>query len=145
MEKAVFKFNGGLGALLCSGCRTIIKTGSEMSQFEKDAMMGTQEMPPKFCAKCQGGYEYTLTRVRDGRTFKSYTLGWIKWNEDGTFKKMYKTPKIGLSCIVDPQYGASYSWLTTTILSIERVSRNELRFQTKNSTYMLNKIKHAKE
>lgn len=143
MEKAIFKFNGGLGALLCTGCRTIIKTGSEMSQFEKDAMMGKQEMLPKFCVKCRGGYQYVLTRVGDGLVFKSYTIRWIKWNEDGTFKKIYKRPKIGLSCIVDPHYGSSYTWLTTTILSMERVSRNEIRFQTKNSTYILNKIKHG--
>lgn len=146
MEKAIFKFNGGLGALLCSKCRTIIKTGSQMTDAEKMAMkgLGTELLPPAYCNKCKTGVHYILTRVEDGLIFKSLSVKWVKWNVDGTFNKLYARPKLGLSCILDPEYGAQYTWLTTTVVSMEKVSTNELRFKTKNSTYILNKIKNGK-
>jgi hypothetical protein len=146
MEKAIFKFNGGLGALLCSSCRTIIKTGADMSQFEKDAMKGKQVMLPRYCTKCFDNLtkeytQYHLVRVNDGKMWTADQLKWVKWKKDGRFHKLMARPNIGLSCIVNPQYGASFTWLTTTIESFERISKNELLFKTKNSTYILNKIK----
>jgi len=39
-KKAIFKFNGGKGALLCSKCSKIIKTGSTMTEEEILAMKG---------------------------------------------------------------------------------------------------------
>lgn len=140
MEKAIFKFNGGLGALLCSKCRTIIKTGDTMSQFEKDAMMGKQEMLPAFCITCRTGVHYSLVRIDDGKMFIAKSIKWIRWKDDGRFDKMFSKPQVGFSCIVDPELGEAYTWLTTRITSMEKVSNNELRFKTKNSTYVLNKI-----
>jgi hypothetical protein len=144
MEKAIFKFNGGLGALLCSKCRTIIKTGSQMTDQEKNAMKGLELLPPAFCSKCATGVHYVLTRVEDGLMFNSCSVKWVKWKEDGRFEKLYARPKIGFSCIVDPEYGSQYTWLTTTIESMTKISANELQFKTKNSTYILNKIKNGK-
>ena len=50
--KAIFKFNNGNGALLCNCCSSIIKTGDEFSDFERDAMLGYQDMAPQFCNDC---------------------------------------------------------------------------------------------
>lgn len=141
MDKAIFKFNGGSGALLCSKCRTIIKTGDTMSQYEKDAMVGKHIMPAQECFVCSTGVKYSLTRVEDGKLVMGKSVKWIKWKENGAFKKLYSRPQLGLSCIIDFEHGISYTWLTTTIVSFERISVNELRFKTKNSTYILNKIK----
>ncbi len=141
MEKAIFKFNGGLGALLCSKCRAIIKTGATMSQFEKDAMMGKQEMLPKYCLTCRTGVQYSLMRVEDGKLFMAKSIKWVKWKENGRFGKLYARPKVGYSCIADPELGEAFTWLTTQVTSIDKVSAHELRFKTKNSTYILNKIK----
>lgn len=143
MEKAIFKFNGGQGALLCSKCRAIIKTGYQMSQFEKDAMMGKQEMLAKYCQKCRGGYFYSVVRVDDGKCFEVANVKWVKWKKDGRFDKLYARPQVGFSCILDPQYAPSYTWLTTSIESFEKVSNHEIRFKTKNSTYIINKIKYG--
>lgn len=141
MEKAIFKFNGGEGALLCSKCRRIIKTGATMSQFEKDAMFGKQEMLAQECIVCRTGVEYSLTRVEDGKLIMGKSIKWVKWKDNGRADKLFARPKIGYSCIVGSEYGHSYTWLTTQVQSFERVSANELRFKTKNSTYILNKIK----
>jgi NAD-dependent SIR2 family protein deacetylase len=53
MEKAIFKFNGGLGALLCSKCRVIIKTGKDFSPEEIKAIKGKVPLPPaQYCNDC---------------------------------------------------------------------------------------------
>jgi hypothetical protein len=53
MEKAIFKYNGGLGALLCSKCRVIIKTGKDFTEEEIMAIKGKIDMPPQYCNKCK--------------------------------------------------------------------------------------------
>jgi hypothetical protein len=52
MSKAIFKFNGGLGALLCSKCSVIIKTGCDFSELEKKALKGEIKLKPQYCDKC---------------------------------------------------------------------------------------------
>jgi len=46
LMKARFKFNGGRGALLCSRCFRIIKTGEYFNEQEKLAMRGEINLPP---------------------------------------------------------------------------------------------------
>lgn len=53
MEKAVFKFNGGVGALLCSNCSVIIRTGYEFSENEHKAMKGEITLNPQYCDNCK--------------------------------------------------------------------------------------------
>ena len=53
MNKAVFKFNSGQGALLCSKCRKIIKIYSEMNADEQLAFDGKKELEPQYCIKCK--------------------------------------------------------------------------------------------
>ena len=53
MGKAIFKFNSGLGALLCSKCRTIIKIGQEFTPDELKAMKGEKELSSQYCKKCK--------------------------------------------------------------------------------------------
>jgi len=50
--KAVFKFNGGEGALLCSHCSRIIKTGKDFTEEEHKAMKGELNLPIQYCDKC---------------------------------------------------------------------------------------------
>lgn len=52
-DKAIFKFNNGNGALLCSKCRTIIKIGKDFDDLELKAIKGEVEMPPQYCDKCK--------------------------------------------------------------------------------------------
>lgn len=53
VKRAIFKFNGGLGAILCSACRKIIKNGVDFSQEEKKAMRGEYELDQQFCEVCK--------------------------------------------------------------------------------------------
>lgn len=52
-EKAIFKFNNGNGALLCSKCRVIIKTGRDFTEEEIMAIRGKINMPSQYCDKCK--------------------------------------------------------------------------------------------
>lgn len=53
MDKAIFKYNGAIGALLCSSCRVIIKTGKDFTDEEIRAIKGIIEMPQQYCSKCK--------------------------------------------------------------------------------------------
>ena len=52
-DKAQFRYNGGLGALLCSGCKVILKTGADFTDEEIAAIKGHEPMPPQYCLRCQ--------------------------------------------------------------------------------------------
>ncbi len=52
MDNAIFKFNSGMGALLCSSCSAIIKVGRDFTIEEWEAMKGNLTMGPRYCKKC---------------------------------------------------------------------------------------------
>jgi hypothetical protein len=52
-NRANFKFNGGLGALLCSECSVIIKTGRDFTEEETQGILGKLELPAQFCQNCK--------------------------------------------------------------------------------------------
>lgn len=52
MKKAIFKFNNGNGALLCSNCFVIIKVGSKMTDLELEALKGNIKLQAQYCDKC---------------------------------------------------------------------------------------------
>jgi hypothetical protein len=51
--KAKFKYNNGNGALLCSKCSVIIKTGVDFSEREWMALRGEVNFPPQYCNECK--------------------------------------------------------------------------------------------
>ncbi len=53
MKTIIFKFNSGNLAILCSNCRTIIKTGIDFTEDEKKAMKGEITLEEQFCNKCK--------------------------------------------------------------------------------------------
>ena len=54
MERLIVKFNGGRGAILCSGCRRIIKEGFEFTPEETQYIRGEIDyLPIQFCEQCK--------------------------------------------------------------------------------------------
>ena len=53
IKKAIYKFNNGNGALLCSNCNVIIKVGREFTEEEWRALKGEIKMEPQYCKKCK--------------------------------------------------------------------------------------------
>ena len=77
---------------------------------------------------------YTLVREHDNLTVGSADIRWIEFNDDKTFKKAFKTIKIGRSLFMSP-FNAFFTWATTPVTEI--ISQE--KFKTKNSTYTLTK------
>lgn len=50
--KAIYKFNSGMGALLCSKCRTIMKTNSEFTDMEW-IKLTNNKLEAQYCDKCK--------------------------------------------------------------------------------------------
>lgn len=50
-KKALIKMNGGIGAVLCSECGTIIRAGSSMTEEDWAAARGEIHLPPQYCNK----------------------------------------------------------------------------------------------
>lgn len=53
-SKINFRFNGGLGAILCNSCSVIIKTGKDFTEDEwKSARGEIPLLPAQYCDKCK--------------------------------------------------------------------------------------------
>ena len=54
MEKnAIFKYNSGNLAILCSNCSKIIKTGRDFSENEMSACKGLSNLNAQYCDSCK--------------------------------------------------------------------------------------------
>lgn len=53
MSKAIFKYNNGNLAILCSQCSTIIKTGFDFTEKEQSACRGECKLEAQFCDDCK--------------------------------------------------------------------------------------------
>jgi hypothetical protein len=80
--------------------------------------------------------KYKLVRERDGLTNYGQEMGWIEWNDNGTFKEKYNEPAIGRSLILD-SHRISYTWLTTSVTEIVEQRDDYIKFNTRNSVYEL--------
>lgn len=62
---AIFKFNGGQLAMLCSNCSVIIKTGKDFSKEEKSACDGDFKLKLQFCStECEKEFLKELVNKR---------------------------------------------------------------------------------
>lgn len=80
---------------------------------------------------------FKLTR-HDGLVRTGYTIKWIEWKKDGSFKKSFDKPAVGLSCILDGHVMA-YTWLTTSVKEFGENEDGSIWFNTENSKYVLTK------
>lgn len=82
---------------------------------------------------------YRLTRQEDGLMKESKDIKWIEFDEQGRFKKDYKTPKKGRSLLMSP-FNAFFTWQTTEVVKVIEKTDVFVHFKTKNSEYKLYKI-----
>lgn len=99
------------------------------------------------CNKCDIiNSNVSLVNVATGRTKMGQQVKFVEWNDDGvgSFKQLHNEPAVGLSCIVDPQYGTAFTWLTSAITEVvDSVVSSRTRcitFKTQNSEYKLHII-----
>ena len=111
--------------------KKILVTQDENGNLKMDDEMGKLFMEDLFAQ-----YPYKLVRERDGLTHHAREMGWIEWNDDGTFKEKHDEPAIGRSCMLDP-HRFSFTWLTTPVTEIIEQRDDYIKFNTRNSVYEL--------
>ena len=112
-----------------------------VTQDENGNLKMDDEMGKLFIDNLFAQYPYKLVRERDGLTHHAREMGWIEWNDDGTFKEKHDEPAIGRSLILDP-HRFSFTWLTTSVTEIVEQRDDYIKFKTCNSNYELWKLKN---
>jgi hypothetical protein len=82
---------------------------------------------------------YKLTRQLDQLVNQSEDIIWIEWDHLGRFKEKFNEPALGRSLLMSP-FTMSFTWQTTEITEIIEHTDTVIRFKTKNSEYVLEKI-----
>ena len=87
-------------------------------------------------------FNWKLVRERDGLVNQSRDIKWLEWNEEGRVKQDCTEPAIGRSLLMSP-FNDFFTWMTTDITEIVESSEDGsyLKFNTRNSTYELWKLK----
>lgn len=81
---------------------------------------------------------YLLKRINDGRQWVSTNVKFVDW-EDNVFGGLHDEISIGRSCMLNPEKGMYFDWLTTQIERIEQ-REDETHFFTRNSHYILKQL-----
>lgn len=99
MKKALIKYNGGNGAILCSQCRIIIKTGKDFTEEETKFSRGEGHLPPQYCRKCLQNIVYKFpTKHEEGFTKKEQEELIKKFPNIN--KKKYDEAMFGNTCMM---------------------------------------------
>jgi len=53
MKTAIFKYNNGNGAILCSNCHKIIRSGNTLTEKDRKYGRGELELKAQYCDLCQ--------------------------------------------------------------------------------------------
>ena len=107
-----------------------------VTQDENGNLKMDDEMGKLLFGDPNAKYPYKLVRESDGLTNYGREMGWIEWNDNGTFKEKHNEPAIGRSCILDP-HRISFTWLTTSVTEIVEQREDYIKFNTRNSVYEL--------
>lgn len=81
---------------------------------------------------------YRLVK-NNGDTHYSEDICFVSFYKDGTFRKKYLKPAIGRSLLMSP-FNKYFTWQTTLITEIIKMSKGYFLFRTQNSLYELFKI-----
>lgn len=85
-------------------------------------------------------HKWKLVRERDGLTKYSEDIRWFSQDEDGYFKDKHNTIEVGRHLLMSP-FSLNFTWATTVVKKIVEHKEDYIKFQTKNSTYELFKLK----
>ena len=81
---------------------------------------------------------YLLKRINDGRQWVSDNVKYVDW-PNNEFGDLFEDIAVGRSCMLNPERGMGFQWLTTTIQKIE-YRDDETHFFTRNSHYIIKQL-----
>ena len=87
INKLIVKHNSSLGAILCSGCKKIIKTGKDFTPEEVTFFKGEiKYLPPQYCEECtkiiskivwSNRYSDTMSPDKHGRWMRTMAFNQV--------------------------------------------------------------------
>jgi len=87
---------------------------------------------------------YCTLEKSNGEIHRGEGFSFIEWTSGevgSTSRELHDEPKVGYSCIIDPQYGYSFTWITTPITEIvsdDIIEKKRcITFKTRKSLYKL--------
>ena len=96
--------------------------------------------PVDVCDTCDvTNSTYTLIKS-NGEMHRAAQVKFVEWASEelgSRAEKLHESPKVGFSVLLDPQYGHSFTWLTTPVVEIVEMKEEYLKFNTQNSSYEL--------
>jgi len=67
-NKAIIKYNGGMGAVLCNSCGCIVRAGAELTEEDKSCLRGELALHEQYCGKCiQNANSFTTVKYMTER------------------------------------------------------------------------------
>lgn len=85
-------------------------------------------------------YLYEINRINDGLKIKGQVVLFVEFDENGRAKALHEKPELGFALIVD-KTPVSYKWMTSEITEVVSFLEKSMQFKTKNSEYVITKIK----
>lgn len=87
---------------------------------------------------------YCTLEKSNGESHRGLEYSFIEWTSEeigGEKRELHDEPQVGYSCIIDPQYGYSFTWITTPITEIvsdDIIEKKRcITFKTRKSLYKL--------
>lgn len=107
---------------------------------DKDGNLKMDDWQSELMKIIENEFNWKLVRKRDGLTKQSEKIMWLEWNDNGTFKSNHDKPVVGRSLLMSP-FNDFFTWQTTEITEVVEEREDYIKFQTKNSTYELWRLK----
>ena len=107
---------------------------------DKDGNLKMDDWQSELMKIIDNDMNWKLVRERDGLTKQSEKIMWLEWNDNGTFKSNHDKPVVGRSLLMSP-FNDFFTWQTTEITEVVEEREDYIKFQTKNSTYELWRLK----
>jgi len=107
---------------------------------DKDGNLKMDDWQSELMKIIENEFNWKLVRERDGLTKQSEKIMWLEWNDNGTFKSNHDKPVVGRSLLMSP-FNDFFTWQTTEITEVVEEREDYIKFQTKNSTYELWRLK----
>lgn len=84
---------------------------------------------------------YKLTKPNDPSFLRTgEKVKWVRWNKDDTFKEWAPDIEIDASLVLNPHFGAVFTWMTTAVTEVIEQTDEYVVFKTKNSLYKLEAV-----
>lgn len=100
-------------------------------------MKTTEKQKEVVTEKPSSNFKYKLVREKDNLIKEANEACYLFWKSNGTFQSMGSAPSVGASLALDLEFGVKSTHITDQITNIIEVSKNRVKFETKDGLHEL--------